>query len=249
MIHRELSFYKDDELIYGELFQPDPADALLICCHGLNGSYDGSLDIGEYLADRKIATYIFDFRGGSDHSRSQGATTKMSVLTEAQDLSFIIDELHKLPCFKDLPVFLLGKSQGSYVSTLILAQRPKQIAGFIGWYPGYILQDKAIEEAAKYESIPAELEVLKLKVGSIYLEDLLKTDIYAQMKKYPKKVLLLHGSADQIVTYGSVTKAKDCFPDAELQVIENAEHGFHGPERKEVLELSYRYLKEIIYGL
>ena len=228
--------YRDSGKIYGEVYIPE-ADyfPMAIFSHGLGGVHEGSRDFAQALASNGIAVCIFDFMGGSYESKSDGKTTEMSVLTEAADLETVIDELKKDE--RITRVFLAGKSQGAFVSTIVASRRPKEIAGVIGLYPGYILAESIEEEMRKFEEIPETYELLWLKVGSRYIKDLLNTPIYEMMKEYDGDVLLIHGDKDEIVTTESVEKAANCFPNCELIVLKGAEHGFHGPERQQVIDI------------
>ena len=241
IVHRDV--YRNNRKIYGELYVPDSDRfALAIFCHGLGGVHEGSRDFAEVLASNNIATYIFDFMGGSYESKSDGQTTEMSVLTEAADLEAVIDELAKDTRINK--VFLAGKSQGAFVSTIVASRRPEQIAGLIGLYPGYILSEAVEEEMKKFDEIPETYELLWLKVGSIYIKDLLKTPIYDMMKDYDGDVLLIHGDKDEIVTLESVEKANRNFPHSKLVVLKDAKHGFHGPERSAVIEMVLEFIEE-----
>ncbi len=233
--------------IYGLLYRPEKeVFPLVIISHGLGGSHEGSIDFCETFLKEGIGAFVFDFSGGSYQGRSEGKTTKMSVLTEANDLECVIDQLCAYPFIDPERIFLMGKSQGAFVSTIVAAKRKKQIKALIGLYPGYVLEEAAEKEAEKYEKIPEELDFLWLRVGRIYIEDLLKTRIYERMKDYEGDVLLIHGSADSIVNYGSVEKAARSFPHAQLVVLKGAEHGFHGLEREDVIKMVTGFLKDRI---
>lgn len=241
----EKDVYRDNKKIYGELYVPGSDHfALAVFCHGLGGVHEGSRDFAEVLASHNIATYIFDFMGGSYQSKSDGKTTEMSVLTEAADLQAVIDELTKDERISK--VFLAGKSQGAFVSTIVASRRPKQIAGLIGLYPGYILSEAIEEEMKKFEKIPETYELLWLEVGRRYIEDLLKTPIYEMMKDYDGDVLLIHGDEDEIVTLESVEKAQNSFPNSKLVVLKGAKHGFHGPERTKVIDMVLNFIENHI---
>ena len=69
-------------------------------------------------------------------------------------------------------------------------------------------------------------------------------NIYELMKRYYGNVLLIHGSADSIIPLSSAQKAQENFPHAKLIVIEGAEHGFHGPEREEVIQMAVDFIKK-----
>ena len=237
----------DGKKIYGKLYLPEKEKCpLVIISHGLGGHHDGSMDFAEDLSENGIAAFIFDFCGGSYESKSDGKTTEMSVLTEAGDLECVLDHFLEDERIDKDHIFLMGKSQGAFVSTIVSARRKKQIKALIGLYPGYVLQHAAKEEAEKYEQLPDEIEVLWLKVGRNYIEDLLKTDIYELMEDYEGDVLLVHGSADSIVPFEYTREAMDHFPHAKLIVLDGAEHGFHGPEREGVVKTVTAYVKERI---
>ena len=158
----------------------------------------------------------------------------MSVLSEAEDLETVIDHFQKDERIEK--ILLMGKSQGAYVSTLVASKRPTEIAGLIGLYSGFMLRDKVEEELEKYEEIPEEEVLLWLKVGRKYFEDLLSTDIYEAMRCCTMDVLLIHGDKDEIAPISYSEKALNYFPKARLVTLKGADHGFHGPERGDVVK-------------
>ena len=231
----KIDLHKKDQKIYGELYVPDrDRFPLLIICHGLGGELEGSRDFAKDLCQHEIAAFIFDFCGGSYVSRSDGKTTQMSVLSEAEDLETVIDHFQKDERIEK--ILLMGKSQGAYVSTLVASKRPTEIAGLIGLYSGFMLRDKVEEELEKYEEIPEEEVLLWLKVGRKYFEDLLSTDIYESMKRCSMDVLLIHGDKDDVAPISYSEKALNYFPKARLVTLKGADHGFHGPEREDVVK-------------
>ena len=60
---------------------------IVIFCHGFNGTADDFAEYSEYLVSRGVATYRFDFCGGSVNSRSSMKTYEMSLFTEKEDRS------------------------------------------------------------------------------------------------------------------------------------------------------------------
>ena len=88
------------------------------------------------------------------------------------------------------------------------------------------------------------MNILNIEVSDLYFKDILSFDIYELMKRYYGNVLLIHGSADSIIPLSSAQKAQENFPHAKLIVIEGAEHGFHGPEREEVIQMAIDFIKK-----
>ena len=147
---RHTDIFNNGKKIYGEFYMPEEkAFPLVIISHGLGGTHEGSKDIAERFAKEGIGVFIFDFCGGSYESRSDGKTTEMSVLTEAQDLEAVLDELKKSNRVKKDEIFLMGKSQGAFVSTIVATRRPEEIKALIGLYSGYFLEDMAREEVER----------------------------------------------------------------------------------------------------
>ena len=237
----QINVYRDNKRIYGEYYIPDlDCFSVTIFSHGLGGSYDGSKDFAEYFAQRGVGAFIFDFCGGSNQSKSEGKTTEMSVLTEADDLGAVIDYLEKDRRIKN--IYLAGKSQGAFVSTIVTDRRPDSIKALVGLYPGFVLDDLVKEEAKKYEVLPEETEILWVNVGRKYLEDIISNDIYEIMKRVDKDVLLIHGTDDEVVPLDNAIRAAETFPNCELIILEGAGHGFHGPERQEVIERTFAFI-------
>ena len=115
----EQSFQRNGMKIYGKLFLPDSASPvpLVILSHGFGGNHSGVKGYATAFAEHGIAAYIFDFIGGGNHIKSDGKMTEMSVLTEAEDLTVILDNLKADSRFKPEQIFLFGESQGGFVST------------------------------------------------------------------------------------------------------------------------------------
>ena len=242
---RHTDIFNNGKKIYGEFYMPEEkAFPLVIISHGLGGTHEGSIDIAERFAKEGIGVFIFDFCGGSYESRSDGKTTEMSVLTEAQDLEAVLDELKKSNRVKKDEIFLMGKSQGAFVSTIVATRRPEEIKALIGLYSGYFLEDMAREEVERYEILPSIMNILWLDVSPLYIKDMLSVHIYELMRKYSGDVLLIHGTEDSVAPISYAEEAAETFPNARLVTLEGAEHGFHGPEREEVIETALQFVKQ-----
>ena len=64
---REIEVRNQGQKIYGIAFIPQTGTEtvpLVICAHGLGGSYQSNLAYAEQLASHGLAAYCFDFRGG-----------------------------------------------------------------------------------------------------------------------------------------------------------------------------------------
>lgn len=228
--------------ISGELRLPDRAEPmpLVILSHGFGGNRYGHQDYADYFLAQGLATFNFDFCGGGREIQSDGTMLEMSVLTEAQDLSAIMDHFKADPRFDRL--LLWGASQGGFVSAYVAAQRPEDVAALMVEYPAFVLQDDAKARAAEDGSFPEIDEVMGTRIGRRYDEDAVSFDIYDVIGRYPGDVLVLHGDRDGIVPLRYSQRAAEVWPAARLVVMPGQDHGFAGEARAEAMRQEAAFL-------
>ena len=83
---REIRFGEQGRSIYGELYLPNGVERpkLIIYAHEIGCTHTTSRAYAAHLAGRGYAFFAPDFRGGGEHSKSEGDTVDMSVLTEVE---------------------------------------------------------------------------------------------------------------------------------------------------------------------
>ena len=230
-----------DRQIYGWLYLPDDGAEnwpFTIVCHGFQGNYYGCSPIASRLADSGIAVYVFDFCGGSTYSRSSGDFYSMSLLTERDDLSALLDEFRTYDFLEKDRFFLLGESQGGAVSAITAAERPDDIAGLVLFYPAFNIPDIGRELYGDMDHIPPEPASFGLPVGWRYFGDTINMDIWSSIRGFEKDVLILHGSADTIVPLSYSEKASEVYQNARLEVFPDTEHGFTEEELDEACRMA-----------
>ena len=231
---QELKLENDGDPIYGVLYLPleeKEKYPVVIISHGFGGTADQTAPVAEYFAEHGFAAYVYDFIGGSVKSRSgaaDGDMTKMSVLTEATDLSAVIDQIRDLEFIDPDNLFLIGQSQGGYVSSYVAAQRPEDIKAMVLEYPAYALQDDCWERHGSIENVPETEHFMGQELGAIYSLDAMSMDIYDIIGAYTGDVLLIHGDNDKLVDISYSEKAADVYENEEFLVYEGAGHGFSG---------------------
>ena len=240
-------FYRDGKKIDGQLYMPDVKKApLVIISHGYGGNRTRCIDYAQRFASEGIAAYLYDFIGGGYDILSDGTPMEMSVLTEAEDLSIVLDGLRKLDAIDEDNIFLHGRSQGGYISTYVAGNRPDDIRGLILLYPAFVLQEMAIEQTDHGKKIDDVITFLDTTVSSLYETDLLRTDIYAQILKYKRNVLIMHGDEDDIVPLqGSIDHVND-FENAKLIIMKGGGHGFEGKNNEDAINYALQFVKENI---
>ena len=214
----ELWLESGGKKIYGKMYLPgEEKDSYpaVILSHGFNSNCMLNEGYAESFAKKGYAAYIFDFCGGSPSTKSDGVTTEMSVLTEYQNLSDVMDQVKALDYVDGSQLFLFGLSQGGFVSAYTAAQRPDDVKGLILFYPAFVLQEEYFE----------------------------KYDIYEEIGKYKGDVLICHGDKDTLVPLSYSEKAVEVYDSAELKVIQYGEHGFQGKLVKEATGYCVEFLQ------
>ena len=81
-------------------------------------------------------------------------------------------------------------------------------------------------------------------MGRKYYEDALSFDIYDVMRGIEKPVMLIHGTADEIVPIACSERAVQTLPSVKLIRIDGAGHGFSGNDRKYAAQLAVDFVNE-----
>lgn len=246
---RTLTVRRGKKKIFGKIFIPVSSTKnkkfpTVIFSHGFGGNYEVGEPYAKALAKKGYAVYCFDFCGGSPDSRSSGSTLNMSIFTEQKDLEAVLRKIKKQSYVDRKNIFLFGTSQGGVVSAITAAEHKKEIRGLILFYPAFVLVDDAKKKYTHTDEIPEQTFYLWMDVGKTYFQDLLDYDVYAQIKKYKRKVLIVHGKEDDIVPISYSRKAVKTYSSAALKVIKGAGHGFDGKNEDRAIRYMLSYLEK-----
>ena len=165
---------------------------LFIFSHGYG--YNMSFIEADRLSSSGIAVYEFDFCGGSPWSKSEGESTDMSVLTEADDLEAVLDEMKRQDFVDESRIYL----SGGVVSIITGERRQENIAGMILFCPALIIMDFE-KEYLGGKQMPEKMRFSNMVIGCSYYTDTRDCGIYQTMERSKKPVLYYHGSRDELV--------------------------------------------------
>lgn len=209
--------------IFGTLYKAESGNKnqpIAILSHGYNGNSVYNKFIAKSLASSEISVYAFDFCGGGTKSKSDGETNDMSVITETGDLNAVIEQVKNWDWVDKENIFLIGESQGGCVSALVAAKRddiPNRSRAFMG-----------------------------MAIGKKYYEDILGMDIYGEIAGFKNPVLIMHGTADNVVDYSYSEKANRVYENSELVAFEKAGHGFNSEDSEKAVKYAYDFISENI---
>lgn len=232
----EMTFPNGDKQLYAVVYTPEEQKdsyPTVIISHGFSGSHKDNMARAELLAQNGFCAVVFDFYGGNQASKSGGSMTEMSVLTEAEDLSAMMDGMLALPYVDKNNLFLMGCSQGGFVSAYVAAKRPADVKALVLLFPAFALQDDCWNRHGSIENIPETETVMNQPLGAIYSRDAMSFDIYDVIGDYKGPVLIHHGDKDDVVNISYSEKAAQIYENVEFTVIHNGGHGFQGKQLKE----------------
>lgn len=205
-----VSWCKNGDLnIYGKFYYPEGFDAsqkypVVIMSHGL-GSRAEMVERAKWpkaVTEKGFIAYAFDFCGGGMNSLSDGDFMEMSVLTEASDLNAVIDFVKSQAYVDPDNLFLLGQSQGGFVSAITAASRPEEVKAMVLVYPALCLVDDLHEFVPDLAEVTGDtVETAMGTLGAVYARDAYDIDVMNEIAKYTGDVMIIHGLNDKTVPY------------------------------------------------
>ena len=244
----ELNCDNEGRKIYGIAYVPDDVDGRLptvIMSHGYGAALETWKETAESLAMSGIACYTFDFCGGNEYGRSDGTMLEMTAFTEVDDLLHVIEQIKTQDFVDSDNLFLMGESLGGMV-TAITATQTDGIKGLVLYYPALCIPDNVRAEYSSVDEIPDEVPTLRHTVGKAYYSELLDYDVYQVIGDYKGPVLIMHGTADNIVDYSYSERAVHTYENAELVPFKGEMHGFSAGGRVTAANMAYDFIADLI---
>ena len=208
----------------------------VIMSHGFGSSAKRCAGFSQGLARAGAQVFAFDFPGSGAGTSEGRDSWDMSVLTEAEDLGHVLDWVRGLANVDAARVALAGESQGGLVSALVAASRPDDVARLVMLYPALCIPDDAragsmLGSVVDPDDPPERFRCLGfVTLGRRYVRDAQALDPWEQICRYEGPTLVVHGTADSIVSVDYAREAARRYADARLVELEGAQHGF--PSRR-----------------
>ena len=240
-VEREgFSCERDGLTIKGTVFLPKGKTdcPIAVISHGFMANQMFSQIHAQNLAKMGYAAFCFDFCGGTLVGSSDGDSTDMSVLTEAEDLKAVIEFAKEQSYTDENELVLLGCSQGGFVSAIVAAEMKEEVDALILLYPALCIPDDARSGEmmfAKFDpqNVPETFWCGPMKLGRQYVTDVIEMDPYEIINQYTGKVLIIHGNQDEIVDISYALRAVETYSqagaDVEMKIIDEGGHMFFRP--------------------
>ena len=240
-VEREgFSCERDGLTIKGTVFLPKGKTdcPIAVISHGFMANQMFSQIHAQNLAKMGYAAFCFDFCGGTLVGSSDGDSTDMSVLTEAEDLKAVIEFAKSQSYTDENELILLGCSQGGFVSAIVAAEMKEEVDALILLYPALCIPDDARSGEmmfAKFDpqNVPETFWCGPMKLGRRYVTDVIEMDPYEIINQYTGKVLIIHGNQDETVDISYALRAVETYSqagaDVEMKIIDEGGHMFFRP--------------------
>lgn len=240
-VEREgFSCERDGLTIKGTVFLPKGKTdcPIAVISHGFMANQMFSQIHAQNLAKMGYAAFCFDFCGGTLVGSSDGDSTDMSVLTEAEDLKAVIEFAKSQSYTDENELILLGCSQGGFVSAIVAAEMKEEVDALILLYPALCIPDDARSGEmmfAKFDpqNVPETFWCGPMKLGRRYVTDVIEMDPYEIIHQYTGKVLIIHGNQDKTVDISYALRAVETYSqagaDVEMKIIDKGGHMFFRP--------------------
>ena len=245
----EITIERDGLKLYGLLEWTTTLenDRVAILMHGFKGDlgYDENKIlpvVTHALNQAGLPTLRFDFAGCG---KSDGKFEDMTVLSELLDGMKVIDFVRQT--VKAKHIYLFGHSQGGVVASMLAAYYRDVIEKLVLLAPAATLKDDTLVgecQGSRYDPnhIPEFVMVGGFKVGGDYFRTAQLLPIYETAQHFAGPALLIHGTADQIVSPEATRKYHVIMPQSVLHLIDGEGHMFNGPHRPEVVKLVTDFL-------
>ncbi|MCX2186356.1 MULTISPECIES: alpha/beta hydrolase [Limosilactobacillus] len=245
----EITIERDGLKLYGLLEGTTTLenDRVVILMHGFKGDlgYDENKIlpvVAHALNQAGLPTLRFDFAGCG---KSDGKFEDMTVLSELLDGMKVIDFVRQT--VKAKHIYLFGHSQGGVVASMLAAYYRDVIEKLVLLATAVTLKDDALVgecQGSRYDPnhIPEFVMVGGFKVGGDYFRTAQLLPIYETAQHFAGPALLIHGTADQIVSPEATRKYHVIMPQSVLHLIDGEGHMFNGPHRPEVVKLVTDFL-------
>lgn len=229
---------------------------VIIVSHGFTGNYISNVDYCRAFAQMGYVAISFSFCGGSsidddDSLRSEGDSTKTTILTEVEDLIAVKDYVKKIPYVDENNIILAGISQGGLVSGLVAAKCKDEIKKLIMIYPALCIPDHARRGClggANYDvnNVPEIIDCGKTLLGRKFHDTVVSMDVFLELSPYKGPVLILHGLEDKIVNYSYAVCAKENYEKGQchLQLLRDVGHSLNENQMITIIASIRQFLLE-----
>jgi len=219
--------------VVGILNNTNNYDWIVIFVHGFNSTKNHKhfLPIIDQLVNQGVSTFSYDTFGQGD---SDGKLEDLTITEAVDDTLQAIEYVRSLG-YKN--VGIVGTSFGGFVA-LIAAEKYKRLK-FLALKSPVSDYNKQVKVVASEDDLETWKEKGFINYGDAdhfvklnysFFEDMINYDAYKVATELTIPTLIVHGDNDKSVTISQSKKLASVLPNATLEIIHGADHGYKDPE-------------------
>lgn len=240
--------------LYGMLHVPDvPGNhPCAIFCHGFTGhrieAHRLFVKAARELVRFGMCAFRFDFRGSGE---SEGDFSEITITSELEDLCAAVQFVSSAGGVDSNRLALIGLSLGGCVAACY-APTDERIKALVLWAavarPNEIFREHLGGSVINELEENGWIDIGGLKVSRAFFDELPDVKPLEAAKAFNGRVLIIHGSDDQIVPVTDAYLYSEAFGEkALLHIVDGADHTFARCHHKdEVIGLTCRWLSETL---
>lgn len=241
-----ITFYSENQKIFGNLHLPYEKAPCVITLHGLESSKDSGKwpTIAARLHDEGYACLRFNFRGSGEGSeKSEGEFEDVSLTGRIWDFKSALQFLQDTSKVDIRRLGVIGSSFGGMVAIVTQDERIKAMVTLSTPYKIPRFDEPQIpKEVGEYYELPSGR---RFKKG--FYEDLRKYNLLKAIRSAPP-ILILHSSSDEVVPLEHAQKLHEAAPEPKrLEIVEGADHVFSKNEHlNKIIDLGLEWFKKYL---
>ena len=215
---------------------------LILICHGFTGNRIGAnrlfVKAARTFCRNGYLVLRFDYGGCGESTGDYGATGLGSMISQTRH---VLDYAFETDCIDPNRVIVLGHSLGGAV-TLLTAARDKRIRTIVLWAPVMYPFNDIVRIVGKktYETCMerGSADYLGYRLKKQFFDSLSAYHPYQEMNKFSGDVLLVHGTADDVIPVDYSFLFQKAFwlrseGQCDKEIILQADHTFSSGEASE----------------
>ena len=237
-------------LHHGKGKEPRPC---LIACHGFVETKMGDrsrflLDFTRYAVEHNLSVFRFDFAGCGD---SDGEFVDLTIESEFRDLQAAINVVSTATGVDPEKIGVFGQCLGA-VTAIRAGSLDPRVYKVVAWAPFAnfanallgLVGEEAFQILQQGEEAEFTYHEQTFRCGSEILTESSNLDMFEEMTRIHKPLLIIHGTEDAVVPLEEVEKLMDFAQgtpgEKKLAVIEGAHHSFPY-HQEELFELTVKW--------
>ena len=166
----------------------------------------------------------------------------MTIQSEKEDLLAVFAYLKAMDNVDG--IFLLGGSQGGFVSSLAAAELKEEVKALAMYFPALCVPDDWKKNYPDPAEAPETFDFWGMDLSREFVETVQQIDVFGTIGEYKGDVLILHGDEDPVVPYSYSEQAEQTYENAKLVKMEGEGHGWSPEAGQQAMEMVLEFFNE-----